>query len=574
MRLTLVISPHILTYWHPLNKNSSDDMSAHESGRVPLPEVARSLSPYINTRQEALQIRRTLTVYLTSLLKDEDTPNRSPLSLTIPDADIQVPEIPLEASGVSKEYLREVQAHLKARREYRAVAVRGQDHPFSNSYISRLPKEIPAGDVADTSSVHAYLALLRQRRRYERLRILKDYVDVLVTKPASKMGYLDIAKVHLDELPVPPLHQPAGRMVSSRSSNGSENELVLHLEKAVLRAKHKLDNEQKLLTSLKARHYSGRGVDGTEQFPAFNRDGRGNALHHTRQELIAWVEQELAKTDGAPDTSLHQLGTSDMPQSAMRDTEQSLQDIDSHYGGYTEARKICLATVARATSFVPLRISEEHPVPTSHLAKQPETVTDACCSGLLDSYMRLLIPLSLHRLVSQQKAYIASALTKEQEATIQVLDRLADESHLLPGYPLLATDSRFRNITAALGSKISPIHLDARSGSVTQTRAIEMASRWAFAASAAKGFAHDALEEKIVQGTEHMDTAREILSEVRNLLGQRPQPAGTFKKSQMEEEDIWASRTAARARKGNDIPKVDNKDTPKTIWYRLRGDLT
>jgi hypothetical protein len=548
-------------------------MSTLEKGSFPLPEVARSLSPFIRTRQEALQIRRTLTVYLTSLLHDDGTASGSPLTLTVPDVDILLPEVPSEMSGVSKEYLKAMQAHLIARKEYRAVALRDQDHTASNSYISPSPKGISIGDDAEATTMHTYLALLKQRRRYERLRILRDNIDVLVTKPAAKARYLEISEIQLDALPVLPLQQPPVSIISSGLTE-SVDELVLRLEKAVLQAKHKLEIEQKLFSKFKVRQQGGRGIYTTDLSAPSDRENRSHALHQTRQELIDWVEQELAKTDVASDLPQHEVGTTDKARPATGDIEQCTRDIESHYGGYIKARKICLATVAEATSTVPLSISEIDPLTSSTLAEQRKSVTDAYCWGLLYSYSRLLVPLNLQRLIAQQKDYIRSSLAMEEEATTQVLDRLADESHLLPSYPLLARDARFQNITAALGSKVSPMHSVVPSGSRTQIKVLEMASRWAFAASAAKSSAQEGLQEKIGQGTDHMGNAQDILSDLVSLLGQRS-VAGTESGPQTENEveNIWAPSSSFRARKDKPILKVENGGIPKNIWHGLRGDL-
>ena len=548
-------------------------MSTLEKRSFPLSEVARSLSPYINTRQEALQIRRTLTVYFTSLLIDEGTASGSPLTLTVPDVDILLPEVPSEMSGVSREYLEEMQAHLMARREYRAVALRDQDCPASISYISPSSKEISIGDGAEATTMHIYLALLRQRRRYERLRILRDNMDVLGTKPAAKARYLEIPEIQLDALPVLPLRQPPVSIIPSGRSE-SVDELVLRLEKAVLQAKHKLEIEQKLFSKIKVRQQNGRGINTTDSSVPSDRGKRSHALHQTRQELIDWVEQELAKTDVASDLPTHEVETTDKPRPATGDIEQCRRDIENHYGGYIKARRICLATVAEATSSVPLSISEIDSLTSSTLAEQPKTVTGAYCSGLLYSYSRLLVPLNLQRLLTQHKDYIRSSLVIEEETTTQVLDRLADESHLLPAYPLLARDARFQNITAALGSKLSPMHFVVPSGSQTQTKVLEMATRWAFAASAAKSSAQEGLQEKIAQGTDHMGNAQNILSEMVSLLGQRSVFSTEIgPQSENEVEKIWAPSSSFRARKDKPILKVENGGIPKNIWHGLRGDL-
>lgn len=550
-------------------------MSSHGKRGFPLPEVARSLSPYISTRQEALQIRRTLTVYLTTLLNDKDTANRSALSLTIPALDIQLAEIPPEVSGVFKEYLEETQAHVIARREYCAVALQTRHHPASNSYIGPSSQQTPIVDASESSATNIYLALLRQRKRYARLRILRDYMDILLTKPAAKAGHLEIARTQLDAIPGLPLPQPPVSVAPSVSLNETLDELVLRLEKAVLRAKHKLEIEQELFMKIKERQHSGCGTDSPERCTPSDRESRCHALHQTRQELINWVEQELAKTDATPTTPQHVGGTAPKPRPATGDTEQCNRDIERHYGGYVEARKICLATVAEAASSMPLGISESCSSTTSNLPERSRTVGGACCSGLLDSYMRLLVPSNLQRLITQQKAYIESSLAMEEEATVHVLDRLADESHLLPEYPLLARDSRFQNITAALGSKTSHLQSGITSEGRAQTKALEMASRWAFAANAAKASAQEGLEQKIAQGTNHMSNAREILSEVRNLLGQQSQLAVIAKAPVFddEDEDTGAPSASSRARKGDRTRKVDNRCIPQSIWCGLQGDL-
>ena len=80
--------------------------------------ITESLGPHIKTRSEALRIRRILTLYLASALAVSNGRMISPMSLAIPGQDVYVKSIPSDISGIRRDYLLALQAHVKARQNY------------------------------------------------------------------------------------------------------------------------------------------------------------------------------------------------------------------------------------------------------------------------------------------------------------------------------------------------------------------------------------------------------------------------------------------------------------------------
>ncbi|KAI9878000.1 MAG: hypothetical protein M1830_002197 [Pleopsidium flavum] len=545
-------------------------MSNSENGTFPLPLVATSLAPYIRTRQEALRIRRTLTVYLISQITGVKTVNRSYLTLIVPDQAAELPQIATELSGIRKGYLKELQANIVSRKDFHALATQSGGHIVSDPSTNPSSTYTQAVDEFLEPIVHTYLTLLRHRRRYEKLRILQDYMDVLDEKPAAKAGYLDVARIQLQyPLPLPPTNDiirytdPS----TSGSSDQTTDELVTCLEKAVLRARHNLDKEKKLLADLKERQYSANGRRNGVTPPVS--DSRLHVFSRTRDELVNWIEGELAKTESPPNNAQYEGLSSELYHST-KDTKQYMVDIKHTYTKYLEARKMCLTTLAQATSPIPTA------VPADYLLRSPKddvhlgTVHGAVCAVVPYLSAYLLFPSNLHKSIAQQKSHIATILNKEQQATIQALDRLADESHLLPAYPLLAINPRFQNAAAALSSRASPLQVDDRSAGM---RTLGLARAWAFAADAAKTSTRDILDEKIAQGTKHACSAEEVLGVVRVLLGQGLQRAGTEKAPTIEDEDIWAASAAPRTKRINRKATSEEKDNSQSIWSGLQGNV-
>src|SRR5207247_2383510 len=143
----------------------------------------------------------------------------------------------------------------------------------------------------------AHIALLNQRRRYEKVRILQDYLDLLDQKPASDIYFLDLHKIvetlgEPPQLPTEVLEREEERTLSP-DTNTVEN-LVERLERAVLLSKNLLDSEKAFATKLRAqKSLSTDQID--RRFTPFQNPSKLEAVRRTRDELIVWIEDELPK---------------------------------------------------------------------------------------------------------------------------------------------------------------------------------------------------------------------------------------------------------------------------------------
>lgn len=543
-----------------------------DNENFPLPQVATSLIPYIRTRQEALRIRRTLTVYLTSQLKGVDSLKGSSLALVAPAESVHLSRIPAELSGLRKAYLKELRLNITASKDFQALATQSHaraDPESSSGPISTANRTL---DNSGDSVLHTYLPLLRQRQRYEKLGILQDYLDVLAGKCAAKADYLDIRRIQKDAPPLPQVQTETGgrsdRDLSGSSSN-TVDELVIRLEKAVLRARHNLEKEKKLLADLQLRQQSTK--DSTHSGTLPGGGSRYQALSQTWDELNKWIDGELSNTDCLPNNFQDKPTGSEIRHST-KDTQQHMVEIKHEYTKYLQARRMSLAAVVEATSPMPPSLSVDHRLHSQKDGSQTETVNGALLPALPYLNAHVLSPLNLQKSITQQRSYITNSLAKEQQATVHVLDRFTDESHLLPAYPFLVTDSRFQHIAAALGSK-KPLQVDEQSTSRHQMKTLEMARAWAFAAGAARASTQEVLEDKLADGTEHTRNCHEVLENVRILLGKGLRHAGTEEDPASEDEDIWVTGAARDPRGRKEKTKLEGTDSSTSIWYRLRGDV-
>ncbi len=543
-------------------------MHASDDDNFPLSQVANSLKPYLSTRQDALRIRRVLTIFLTSLLAYPPSASSCSLLLIASEQQTHDPEIPPEVSGLRKDYLEALKANLRARREARAAATQELE---VDSRDPRFNSSTRAFHNTGDSLMNDYLALLRQRQRFARLRILQDYMNVLLQKPAAKPSYLDIGKIQLDAYSVPSMQQIPASTISpqepstSSALNVNIQELVIRLEKTIIRTKHNLEREQRLLANLRELQHNSCPSDDSDNLAPSKPGSKIHALNRTREELIGWIERELARTDSTSDQGHVEEELIDKPHQTTKTSAQIRMDIDDAYAEYIRARKRCLALVAEATS--PLSSAPFDDTPSlSHINQvQSETNGSTSCSNLLDQFARLHVPLNQQKSLAQQKSFTASVLAKEQVATVESLDRLADESHLLPAYPLLAADKRFQTTAAALRSRRPALRVHPATVDSGQGMTLEMARRWVFAATAASASAREVVDGRITSCGEQTGAAKEILSDVRTLLGQTDVKAG----AEIEEEDPWIPSVSAKAKSSKQRATLGHK----SIWQELRGDI-
>ncbi len=518
----------------------------------PLPQVAKSLSPFIKTRQEALRIRRILSHYVASNIEELLAGELSPTSLAVPGEDAQVKKIPSEVLGLRRSYLKALQAHAKAKNEYTRLTC-----DSSKDTNGVQPKEFQDNEDS-RESVATYLTLIREQQRYEKLTILQDYLDILSQKDAARPDYLQMNNILEGVAPLPETSQILVLPPTpSPTSETDTQTLTTRLEKAVLCAKNALDNQKRLLAKIKKEQQKQRasGLPTT----TISTEMKIRALSCTRDELISWIEERLAKTSQSTDTA-DKLSTSDS-KSAHHSIEKRRKEVQDRYKDYLEARQCLVGLLFSDTP--PLEAYSEAENAEPHSQEPIVESNQHEASSVLPYLTEYLIPAAnAQNSFLRQESYVSSTLASQNQATVQLLDRLAEESHLLPNYPVLARQPRFQKVVEALRSKSSPSTLAEARRSEDEPQILSQARQWAFAADASRSAKQEAVKERLEHGTTHIRTAEKLVKELQEILG-----VDKEENEDEGDEDIWTGSIEVKSQ------KQPSSSGRTGIWAGLDGNI-
>ncbi|CAL5869541.1 uncharacterized protein PFLUO_LOCUS3771 [Penicillium psychrofluorescens] len=521
-----------------------------------IPPFAEPLAPYVHSRQDALRIRQALTSYLRSLVifvphaEQSAHHAHSHLSLCAPiDAVAEVKRVPAEISGLRKDYLQALQANVAARKEWSSTS----EEVASRRRRQRAPKIHDEDDLQGPGAeLRDYLTLLRDRRRHARMQVFEHYLDELQAREAVDVNTVGAA--------VDFSHLPWDAEESGRDGDSTDlDELVHQLERAVVRAKTQLDREKQLFKEIKARH----DTITDKPSPAV----KVLALQRTRDELVQWVEDRLV-SEGDPDDSILQELPPEELEEAQRVLEDRKMQIAQQYASYLQARRELLDAAARACQPVILPGKTPSPsVPKSDLVAEETSPPKPL--DVLSYANESLLPLSQsQKALALQKSYLSGLLTKEKATTLRALHRLRDESHLLPEYPILARQPRFKHAVAALNSR-NPSYAT----SIDETdETVALAEAWAFASEAASASEREYVQQKVVLGKEVAQDARKTLEEVYGMLHQDlDEVLHEDERTEPEGSDIWASQ-AQQSTRGR-VSGGRTEKRPKGPWSGLNGKV-
>jgi hypothetical protein len=526
-----------------------------------IPPFVNPLAPYVKSRQEALRIRQALTSYLRSLIVFDDTnlPNhaQSHLALCAPtDAVADVNPIPADVTGLRKEYLKALQANVAARKGLRAMSedvasLRRQRTPATRPAEFADPQE-PGADL------RAYLLLLRDRRRHAKLQVFQHYLEQLEWKEG--VGLEDIGAGE-DQSPHLLLPEGFDADVPGRNDPDTDIEGLVHkLERAVLRARTQLDREKQLFEKTKAQYGSRESVASGAISPAV----KAQALQRTRDELVKWVEERLV-VEGDPDESLVQDLPPEEIEEAQRLLEHQKMQITEQYTAYLRARRDLLDAASRACQ--PVSVTSKPPTRPNYRNDGPiDEVKPPNALDVVSYATETLVPLSKsQKALALQKSYLSGLLAKEKSTTLRVLHRLSDESHLLPEYPILARQPRFKHAVTALNSRSQ------QSDQNQPDEVVSLAEAWAFASRAAGAQERDYVQQKVALGNEVAQDARKSLEDVYGTLNQDlNEVIGEEAQHEPDTSDIWASE--ARSRGGAKISSAARLEKrPRGPWSGLNG---
>lgn len=492
-------------------------------------KTLHTLEPYIKPRQEVARIRQILAAHLSSHVNSKQGhPISLPLSLVDASADVEATATGVR--GLQKEYIRCLRANIKARKEFAEASKKHQSNLTSESHH-------PGGATRDNPeplndpgpALDSFIDVVNYRRKHERLRIIQDYVDLVAQKPAARADRLDPGVVlkDIDALPQVPLDIMGTAEARQASERTDLQGLVDQLEKAVLRAKLLLKREQKLLTKIKT-------DDSAPKNPSSSHGGRLQALGTTRNELINWVETELAKAgDGTPDSG--DGSDSKLLEMGEGFIDSELISIQRQYSRYSKARQ---ALILAATG----RLDQPSPITTGNdedESMENETATGSdVMNHTMHSYLVELMSISNEqKSIIQQKSHLTISLAKHLKKAGQDLDRLSEESHLLPAHPSTSVAVR----GSGLESQPSFEH---EVSSHEKPDSSRRARAWVFAADSSRAATRDAIQEKIEDGRMEVLDAQQTLLELQRLLGEgndRETEANGKTARNIDSEDIWSA---------------------------------
>jgi hypothetical protein len=514
------------------NSSISTKMQGNEYLPGALQEIHHSLEPYIKQRQEVIRIRQILAAHLSSHVHlKEGYPIFHPLSLveTSPNGESTLNSI----RGLHKEYVRCLRTSIKARKEFAKTSKEHQLRTTSHHHSRGTTLENSDAHDESRPTLATFIDVVKYRRKHARLRIVQDYVDMVSLKLPATTDHLSSRVMPRDVGSLPQV--PPEVMGTAEKRQGSERtdlkDLVDQLEKAVLRAKLLFQREQKFLAKIKGRNSTLNDLSASHV-------AKLQALGTTRNELIAWIEMELAKTaDNSPDSDdATQFKAPEKGTEGFMDNE--LVSIQRQYGQYCKLRRaLILAATGKLDQPTPI---ESGPHGDEMAENEPGTNSEAT-SHITHSYLVEMMSISNEqKAMIQQKSHFTISLAKHLKQAGQGLDRLSEESHLLPTHPLPGTTSHGGgfNELASLGSGIANHE---KPDSSRRARA------WVFAAGSARATTKDTILEMIKEARVDILGAQQTLLELQRLFGQdnhgEQKADGQISKGagQPNTRDIWAS---------------------------------
>lgn len=541
-----------------------------------IPPSAKPLAPYIKSCQEILRIRQALTLQLQSHIVSADNndqnhvsnPAASHLSLVVPDpANVNVKHIPTEMTGARKEYLKALQENIAVKREYNDLF----DRITSRQTINKSAADSKSVSTTTSSTQEVfghYLDLLRERRRYEKLQLFDIHLKewAATSEPPTDQGDSRHHHLSLDGLAT----EKPNRPVSGPGDNVQA--LISKLEKTVVRAKAKLAREQHLLKKLQDLQASTHpaSMNGVSQF---------RALQRTRDELVQWVEDKLA-ISGTEDDTMNQLeyddGTANSAETLQLAAAEYKTRIQEQYVAYVKARQSLLDALsglsqpAKSTAIAPGILSVQK---ASEAAATNENIEEWGPVDVFRNVSEHILPSSKYqKSLALQRSYLVGLLAKEKSNLKHTMDRLSQESHLLPEYPILARQPKFRHITPGTGS--AGLRQDHKTGKADEI--VERAQAWAFAAEAARSSESDYIQQRIEHGAEMADTASEQLQQVYHILRQEQSVVNDDKNENdatQQESDIWTAEVEPRKARGKREEKMQKKGPWSVLDGRVGIDL-
>ncbi|KAJ4372099.1 hypothetical protein N0V83_003872 [Neocucurbitaria cava] len=385
----------------------------------PISEVDRALASYINSREDTLRIRRALSKYLTSSLRPVNAATQNQhLNHECPHTLSAVNTNPPGLKDIRLDYLHALRARNQAQTKHHELqasleALRDQ-HADQNP--SQLDSEY------DNEVTRGYVSLLRQRRRYLELQVIQEALNKLISARPSHVP-LDPRALVKDTIGGQP-DLPAERL--EHLTQARDDQIgILRLKQEVLEARASMERAQ---TERKKAHNESRGSPTLQ--------GQIYALERARDEIVEWVQGELAKME---EDSIFLEDASPIKRTvnsaASVNLESAEDQIQDSYNQYTSSRAR-LIQAFQALQQPPSGSTENDNDSKDHTQSSDKTRNTSKLfmpiNKILPHLPHLARTSSSERALLQQSVYLEAQITSADREIEEALLRLSGESHLLP----------------------------------------------------------------------------------------------------------------------------------------------
>ncbi|KIW62156.1 hypothetical protein PV04_10357 [Phialophora macrospora] len=356
--------------------------------------------------------------------------------------------------------------------------------------------QAPGSKHSTEDLLEQYRELLRHQRRHAILVALKDELEGV--KLSSGFTDVDIGTTTEGNLAetYPRLHQ-------LETLTTSIKRFVHALELDVVRAREESKREKALLDRAKF-----MAAETNQSNPEIHR----YALSAVRKELTDWLEQSLETCQES-----HSTPGIDVEVEVEGNDARWEAKIDSQYERYLQARRRLISGVACLRSPLPMQERKATVSVAESVGKSASLSHGRAQTGVVNVIESRLLPLMQQQNTS--KAHLTSLdeqLQKETTTTINILDRLSDESQLLQAFPILAHSGRFEHAASAFGKK-----QDNAEEEVLDEVSKRLKS-WLFAAKAADVASADTVETYLQQGDKAIQAASRSLDALRLIKNTGP----------------------------------------------------
>ena len=382
----------------------------------PISEVDRALSSYIHTREDTLKIRRTLSKYLTASLRPVNSATQNQhLNLECPNAITAANTNPPGLKDSRLQYLQALRARNQAQAKHRELQASLEQ--LHQRHIDENPTQVQTD--YDTEPIRGYVSLLRQRRRLAELRIIQESLEKLVNARPSDTSKdpKDLIQATLGEQPT----LPAERL-DQISQPQDDQTWIFKLKQGVLEARAALDRSD---AARKKAQSESRGLPDLEQ--------QVYALERARDEIVEWVQGELAKME---EDSVFPEDASPIKRQPITAEPTDLGDVEAKirkaYKTYTASRASLIKSYESLQQQPEILKEEPEPEEPSTQPSTDPSKPSMPTVKLLPHLPHLMQTAKNDRALLQQSVYLQAQIASADQEMQDALLRLSGESHLLP----------------------------------------------------------------------------------------------------------------------------------------------